>query len=513
VDRRLSLGVTLALWLLAATRSVAQEEPREPVEVGLEEQVEVRLVLIDAVVLDRKDRTVPGLGREDFELRVDGRPVEIVSLDTQCPLDAAEDVRGGSSRNPPSPPGQASEPPRVVLVVDYFHVHSAALALDAAREALERWPDPDGEHMVVSLGAALRIELPFTCDRDAVQATLARMRQDRGLYAGHHGHLTEWPFFDRLGSLFDLLERLPGRKVVVLFSGPFARDGFDHDTAYERLAGLSAMARTAVYPVDTGGLRTPLDPHSGPLGGPRKLHRLAIETGGRMTADTNDLGLAYVRAQRDLGCTYTLGFHDPRPRLDDRRRLAIHVRTKDGLRAVHPSSYVLRSPEAKRRSLTRTASMAPEMFPSDALTARLVLERPLGSSRWAALLTVELRGSGMPVRALAEGRLRGFLRRPSGTIVRTFDRSVREPEGAGAGLRFEERLSLAPGRYRIGAVFSGPGLDSPLATSREIDVPELPASPPGGPRRQRRASRIPSRSAARTRALPSRRRPSSSDVV
>ena len=34
-----------------------------------------------------------------------------------------------------------------------------------------------------------------------------------------------------------------------------------------------------------------------------------MDTGGRFTEATNDLGLAYSRAQRDLGCTYTLGFY------------------------------------------------------------------------------------------------------------------------------------------------------------------------------------------------------------
>ena len=57
-----SLMPLLMAALLACTTAAAQpEEEQTPLEVGLEEQIEVQLVLVDFLVLDRKDRTVPDL--------------------------------------------------------------------------------------------------------------------------------------------------------------------------------------------------------------------------------------------------------------------------------------------------------------------------------------------------------------------------------------------------------------------------------------------------------------------
>ena len=39
------------------------------------------------------------------------------------------------------------------------------------------------------------------------------------------------------------------------------------------------------------------------------LVRLANDTGGRLTRATNDFSLGFARAQRDLGCRYTIGFY------------------------------------------------------------------------------------------------------------------------------------------------------------------------------------------------------------
>ena len=60
--------------------------------------------------------------------------------------------------------------------------------------------------MVVSIGQVLRIEAPFTDDLDEVQRTLRRMTYDGDLYRGHYDRLTERRFFDRVMTLFDLLD-------------------------------------------------------------------------------------------------------------------------------------------------------------------------------------------------------------------------------------------------------------------------------------------------------------------
>ncbi len=462
------MRVAALACLLAPALLAAPEQP--PLEIGLEERVEVQLVLVDLVVLDRRGTTVADLDRDDFELRVDGDLVRLATLDAFCPDGAVDDPRGRVVRAAePAPTETRSARRKVVLAFDYFHIDSAAETLDAARRALEAAAPGNAEHMIVSLAETVRIESPFSPDTAPALAALERMRSDPALYAGNYGRLTERRFFDRVHVLFDLLERIDGRKAVVLFSGPFLPDGFHHDPAFRSLASLSARARASLYTVDTGGLRTPLDPAFGPLGGPAMLRRLAHETGGRPTADTNDLALAYDRARRDLGCTYTLGFYDRAPRPDRSRRVVVSV-TRPRLRAVHAASYVIRSPEKKRRSLVRTASMAPGMFESAALRARLEPVRPSSSRRWETRVDVEIDRAALG-NAEGDWELRGILRKPNGTRMRSFRRTVRL-DGEAAAISAD--LHARPGPYTLSLVLTHPERVSPLTTSIDVELPAIP---------------------------------------
>ncbi len=485
--RRSSLaGLVWGLLLLdgSASAQSATERP-PPLEVGLEERVDVRLVLVDLVVLDRDGRTVPDLDVADFTVVVSGRELPIHSLDRDCPVGAARDPLPGK-RSKPSPPASAARPRRLVLVFDYFHMirgndtTGAARTFDYVSEMLDKWPSGGEEHMVVSLGDALRVEAPFTADLGEVRRTVERMRHDRDLYGGNYGRLTERRFFDRIAMLFDLLERWEGRKTIVLFSGPFMDDGFHRDPEFKSLSALATATRTAVYPVDTGGLRTSLGPGAPPFGGPPMLRRLANETGGRMTSETNEIGLAYAKAQRDLGCTYTIGFHDPRPEADRERRLTIHVNERRGLRLVYPQFYVVRSPEEKRKSLFRTAAMTPEPFESEAVTTDLVLLAPRSSSSWRARLAVEVR---LDPRTWVEPgetwELKGLLRKPNGTVLHSFREELTLPQpdpvtGSRAAVTLVHELNVRPGRYTVSAVLCDPRAETPLAATRPVIVAEVP---------------------------------------
>jgi VWFA-related protein len=466
--------LTACSWGPGRAATAGDPEP-DPLELGLKERVEVRLVLVDFLVLDRDGRTVPDLTADDLVLLAGNREVPIHSLDRQCPLGAADDPLPGTAFPPPA--DSSAAPPRsIVLAFDYDHMTHVAETLDRALAMLETWPVGGEEHMVVTLGETLRVEAPFTRDRDETRRVLRRMRSDTSLYAGNFGRLTEHRFFRRMQMLFDLLERREGRKTIVLFSGPFAADGFYHDPDFKRLSALATTTRTAVYPVDTGGLRTLLDPLVRPLGGPPMLRRLANETGGRMTSDTNAITLAYARAHRDLGCTYTLGFHDPRPEPDRKRRLKILVPDRRGLRVVYPEFYVVRSREAKRRSLGRTAAAVPQWFASDQMRIDLAPLAPDDPASRRALLTVEVRPRpGVHVDEGEHWILRGLVRKPRGTVVRSFRRKVAmAPTDPATGktppVTVSREVRVPRGRCVVSAVLTDPDGDAPIAATAEFTV-------------------------------------------
>ena len=64
----------------AAAKGKPQSQPQAPPAVPIFSS-EVQLITVDAVVLDKKHRPVPGLTRDDFVVTEDGRPVEIVSFE------------------------------------------------------------------------------------------------------------------------------------------------------------------------------------------------------------------------------------------------------------------------------------------------------------------------------------------------------------------------------------------------------------------------------------------------
>ena len=255
--------LVLLVALMFAPAAHAQQPDREsgppPIEVGLEEQVEVQLVLVDFLVVDRNGRTVPDLTIDNFRLKVDGNLTEIHSLDVDCPIGSADELNPQSAD--PLPPGMEDTKPRkIVLVFDYDHMTNEAEAYARVLRLLDTWPEGPEEHMIASFGEVVRIETPFTTDRDELRWAIRRMRNDRDLFAAEKGRLTENRFFDRVLSLMDILQAYEGRKTIVLMSGPFINDGWTNDRALRELSGMSTIARAAVYPVDTGGLRTPHDP-------------------------------------------------------------------------------------------------------------------------------------------------------------------------------------------------------------------------------------------------------------
>jgi len=490
-----------ALILLTAALSgaLAQQASEDPLELGIEERVDINFVLVDFIVLDAEGRTVPDLALDELKLKVGGRKTPVAVLDRSCWAGAAEDPRRPRRTTAaPVPPSLApgAEPPRIVLVFDYDHMTETAEVFDRVQAMLNSRPTGLEEHMLVSFSEVVRIETPFTRDLDELRWALHRMRNDRDLYARHRSRMTELQFFDRVRALFDLMERWPGRKNVVLFSGPFARDGFNYDNEYRDHAALSTATRTAIYPVDTIGLRTASGPSlatpdrppvidlgapSPPsLGGLPELRRLAIETGGQMTSETNDIGMAYAQAQRDLGCVYTLGFYDPKLKEDRNRRLSIKLVGRPGHRVVFPDYYVVRSDEQKRESLFKTATLAPHMFESEQVRTEMFVTGA-ASGNWTSVIGAEIRLAPGAVTGLNESwALRGSLRKPNGTLVHTFARDVTMPEpreGEPIVASTYEELVVSPGDYALSVVLSDPR-GEPRASTRPVTLPAVPKRGP-----------------------------------
>ena len=172
------------IWLLFGGNGNAQETP---VAAGQAIRVSVARVNVGVVVTDEKGKFVEGLHREKFHVFDNGGEQPITEF---APVE---------------------EPGQVLLVVEagpaaYFLQSANLFAADAMLKGLSA-----GDRVGVAryTDAALGI-LDFTTDKVAAQAALSSIQFNLGF--------ADLNLSSSLGSVIDWLERIPGKKTIVLIS-------------------------------------------------------------------------------------------------------------------------------------------------------------------------------------------------------------------------------------------------------------------------------------------------------
>ena len=145
--RGLALSLLLpALLTTAPTLPVAQEKERGPARVGLEEEVQVRIIQVELTAWPRKDNPEVCLDLEasDFELLVNGMPREILAVDrlhaygrllpdsmAMANAEAAGgegDLKTTASLSPESP-AQDRDPMQFVFYFDILHLNQYVIEI------------------------------------------------------------------------------------------------------------------------------------------------------------------------------------------------------------------------------------------------------------------------------------------------------------------------------------------------------------------------------------------------
>lgn len=164
--------------LLAAGPTAAQ-----PAETFVD-TVDVKVIEVDVVVMDRRGRPVTGLGREDFEVSVDGQPVEIANFREQRVFaEAGADALAGTDPELPEPrAGPAAADDTALTVVFYlddanlYPAHRTRL-LGQLEAAVAPWRAMDANFLLARFQDRLEILVPLTADLDAIlEATAGRSK-------------------------------------------------------------------------------------------------------------------------------------------------------------------------------------------------------------------------------------------------------------------------------------------------------------------------------------------------
>ena len=270
------VGVGVVLGAITATVVASQDQAAQS----------PYLVELDAVVLDGADRPVAGLRREDFQIKEDGRAVDVKTFDA-----VADPDHGGTS-----------VPRSIVLLLDDSGVGSGnTLAIQTiARMFVSRMGAPD-EFSVVRLNN--RRDEAFG---DRLEALL-RISEYRSDALPFFGRETLENALTTLAKVSRTLEAIEHRRKALVCIGvssvcnavePSGRSSLLWRYWLDAI-GAMARANASVYALVPNGLSTQVELVSGSI---------ADATGGEVFRNTNDVGRVIDIVRRDTGNYYLLGY-------------------------------------------------------------------------------------------------------------------------------------------------------------------------------------------------------------
>jgi VWFA-related protein len=358
-------AILLALFLSAAGPSAGQNGA------GVSETVNVRVMDLDVVVSDKDGRPVNGLAREEFQVKIDKKPVSI---------DYFASVREGAVHSPdlstlsPDLILKQYEKDRAAFVPRHFLIFldSQSISPGQRRRAAEALKDlvtrlgPSDEALLISESQRPRVLSDWTTSKEELLAALdaaaaggvdglKRMERERQtlreidmtsrvdarvsrarMYEEEVWEDTKRLLRD-LGDSLALLSGKPGKKIFVNVSGgfelqpgsavlayaerrSFSGSSFRRDVTPElkKLTDLANAREITIFSLDTRGLAAPAGEASNesPLFATSLFARedsqaglalMAEETGGRAILNQNNFAKGLETVYRDTSSYYSLG--------------------------------------------------------------------------------------------------------------------------------------------------------------------------------------------------------------
>ena len=363
-------------------------------------RTETEVVLVNVSVSDNNGNFIRDLKKEDFTLLEDGKPQEIVSIDTEnsdnvVTAEAAPPNLIGTLRTPAS--SAAAQPPAISeselkdrrLIVLFFDLTSMQpeeieRAAKSALQYTDKQMSPADIVSVVTLSNSLTVNLDFTADKEQLKTVLTGLDPGAGqgfeqgatgdpgdtpdTGAAFTADETEYNIFntDRrlqaLRSIAENLSRVQQRKSLVYFSSGMQRTGIENQSELRAAVNAAVRANLAIYSVDVRGLQaivpggegksaslrgtgiysgqSMLNAYDSNFTSQETLVTLSADTGGSAFLDTNDFQPAFAKIHEDTSFYYLLGYHSSNPVRDGRfRRITVQVKNRPGVKLDFRRGY------------------------------------------------------------------------------------------------------------------------------------------------------------------------------
>ncbi len=287
---------TIAVLLFSAA-SAASQTPPPPGSGGAETIIhsETRVVLVDAAVIDKKNRFVRDLAQKDFHIREDGKEQKISSFSLES-----------SGVSP-----ERSAKHYIILFFDTATLNSATL-LSVRQDALrfvDAFASPDRNMAVIDFAETVQVLQNFTADPARLKDALNKLQNFNGAAAGtaapagrggRGGAGAATPdasgyrrMLASLRTVADSVSTIRGRKALVLFSGGIST-AVDINSDVAATVDACNRANVAIYGVNGHGLVGQLNTPGG-LG--RALQRAvaSLAQGLDQAASGSDMALGFQR--------------------------------------------------------------------------------------------------------------------------------------------------------------------------------------------------------------------------
>ena len=379
--KKTTIVLAAVIMILVALPGIAQEARRieqlsdSPTVPQFEQDIAVRLRLVDVTATDSSGKYVTDLKADEFKVFVNGREVQVRTFDSYFPGATVGIAEGQpvEAEMPAAGVPRASMPERrIVLFFDqsYSSFRGLKNAKEAAIEFVRRSLSPGDQVMVVAYDMSLKVHQVFTHDRDAVAMAIERIKfgfsnnpSGGAAFRGENPHNIRI-YLQALQKLALYLESFRGRKTFVMLS-----EGFD-----ERIARYSIPqymretyeafndANCTIFSLDVRGL------YAGGSGGSAfvdinrsrarhdTLSIFAVETGGTFFRGSNDIEELLLRIDDDISHYYVLGFYIEEEHDGRFREVKIET-TRPGVRLRYRDGYFAPKPFDKLNKDERTVNL------------------------------------------------------------------------------------------------------------------------------------------------------------